>query len=247
MVSSSLCDGLLIKPVLPALKRKGRPPKRPRVDFESPPSVAPPPPPPPAPISAWEDSSLFLDDGGEALPRPASPESIAVPSTEPGSVSHTLETFPVRNTSDALRLLNQAGEKRAARKSRHADSGHLGALGPDAYFLLREGMIELSTMSRLFAFFLGSVHPIMPLIPYDRIPITPDQLVSTAAREPYFMSAILVVTAGLTGELTLHRKLWQRVQGLFAEVALQGTGASVDTVEGLLLLSGGCVQDPRTH
>ncbi|KAL1412259.1 hypothetical protein Q8F55_000002 [Vanrija albida] len=219
--------------VLPPLKRKGRPPKRPRVDFESPPSSVVPPP---SADAAWEDSSLFLDS--EPLPRSVSPTPTPAPSIAPGSVSHTLETFPVRNTSDALRLLNQAGEKESPR-SKQTNGGTLrSSVGISAdYFLLREGMIELSTMSRLFSFFLGSVHPIMPLIPYDRIPITPDQLVSLGAKEPYLMSAILVVTAGLTGELTLHRKLWQRVQTLFAEVALQGTGASIDTVEGLLLLS----------
>jgi hypothetical protein len=113
-----------------------------------------------------------------------------------------------------------------------------GFSSPPTFFLLQEGLIDISTLWGLFKVYLSSVHPVMPVMPYTRIPITQDQLVAMASREPYLISAAVVVTAALTGDQALHLRLWQRVQNLFAEIAIQGANASIDAVEGLLLLSG---------
>jgi hypothetical protein len=78
----------------------------------------------------------------------------------------------------------------------------------------------------------------MPLIPYERLPTTSEHILTMAEREPHFMAAILVVTTGLLGESTLHHHLWQRVERLFAEIAIKGTNESLEMIEGLLLLSG---------
>ncbi|OQV04997.1 Fungal specific transcription factor domain-containing protein [Cladophialophora immunda] len=77
----------------------------------------------------------------------------------------------------------------------------------------------------------------MPLIPYERRPVTSEQILTMATREPHFMAAILVVATGLLGEYTLHHHLWQRAERLFAQVAIMGTNESLEMIEGLLLLS----------
>lgn len=160
-----------------------------------------------------------------------------LPSYDQQMASENLASFPLRNTSDAIRLLDQ---DRPSPGSEH--SGGKDGLGPGSYrpqfFLLQEGLIDEATLFRLFHFYLGSIHPIMPLIPYERRPRTSEHILSMSAREPHLMAAILVVTTGLLGEYTLHHHLWQRVERLFAQIAIKGTNESLEMLEGLLLLSG---------
>lgn len=157
--------------------------------------------------------------------------------------SQTLATFPLRNTSDAIRLLDQAevtSDDRTPAGAREASGPNSfgGGSSRPHFFLLQEGLIDEATLFRLFQIYLNSIHPIMPLIPYERIPITPEHVVSMAGREPHFMAAALVITAALSGDQALHDLLWQRVQRVFAEVAINGTNESLEVIEGLLLLSG---------
>ncbi|KAK6386190.1 hypothetical protein LTS17_001765 [Exophiala oligosperma] len=116
--------------------------------------------------------------------------------------------------------------------------GHGDASSRQEFFLLREGFIDEATLFRLFNFYLNSLHPIMPLIPYERMPTTSEHILNMAGREPHFTAAILVVTTGLLGEHNLHQLLWRRVERVFAEVAIKGTNESLEMIEGLLLLSG---------
>lgn len=183
------------------------------------------------------------------------PRSAASDGYGHGSASQALETFPLRNTSDAIRLLDHAEAPSDGRAQSVLDdrpgsvqnwqgptpdvaAALSGFSSPPTFFLLQEGLIDISTLWGLFKVYLSSVHPVMPVMPYTRIPITQDQLVAMASREPYLISAAVVVTAALTGDQALHLRLWQRVQNLFAEIAIQGANASIDAVEGLLLLSG---------
>ncbi|EXJ71694.1 uncharacterized protein A1O5_05502 [Cladophialophora psammophila CBS 110553] len=159
-----------------------------------------------------------------------------LPSYDQQMASQTLATFPLRNTSDAIRLLDHDRTSLSSEQSDAADVLGAGSSRPQ-FFLLREGLIDEATLFRLFHFYLGSLHPIMPLIPYERRPTTSEHILIMAGREPHFMAAILVVTTGLLGEYTLHRHLWQRVERLFAQVAIKGTDESLEMIEGLLLLS----------
>lgn len=162
--------------------------------------------------------------------------------------SHTLATFPLRNTSDAIRLLDQAEVNSDNRMQHMLDAQqNLTLAGTKIYsepssstefFLLHEGLIDKTTIFKLFSFYMRSVHPIMPLIPHERMQITPEHVLTMANREPHLMAAILVVTASLAGDQTLHDLLWQRVRILFAEVAIEGENASTEVVEAFLLLSG---------
>ncbi|KAM6478049.1 hypothetical protein HDV62DRAFT_383120 [Trichoderma sp. SZMC 28011] len=150
-----------------------------------------------------------------------------------------LATFPLRNTSDAIRLLDQAdgmSDGSVSNVSAGEDSLEASASMP-TFFLLREGLIDETTICRLFGFYVRSVHPILPFMSYRRACTTKQHVLAMSNREPYFMAAILVVTAFLTGDQALHNSLWQRVQCLFSEVAIKGTNASVEVIEGLILLS----------
>lgn len=177
-------------------------------------------------------------------------------SLEERLASEALAAFSVRNTSDAVRLLDQAEPKEnSGDEQDRADmlgsrTGNVwptswqgkgkafaDARPPPPFFLLQEGVIDQATLCRLFRFYLGSAHPIMPLIPYKRLPIMPDQIEVLARTEQHLMSAIMVTAAALAGEYDLHDKLWARVRTLFSDVALQGEGAAVGAIEGLLLLS----------
>ncbi|KIW77639.1 hypothetical protein Z517_07471 [Fonsecaea pedrosoi CBS 271.37] len=168
-----------------------------------------------------------------------------IPSYDQQMASQTLATFPLRNTSDAIRLLDQDRASFGSEQSDNVDVLGVGASRPQ-FFLLREGFIDESTLFRLFNFYLGSLHPMMPLIPYERRPTTSEQILTMAAREPHFVAAILVVTTGLLGEYTLHHHLWQRVERLFAQVAIMGTNESLEMIEGLLLLSGTTTLVPKS-
>jgi hypothetical protein len=188
------------------------------------------------------------DDGSTGTSRSTSSLSEKQSSYDQQLASQTLATFPLRNTSDAIRLLDQAEVKSADRAQNVSDAQQDPTSGgPDmfgagssrpSFFLLQEGFIDEATLFRLFCFYIASVHPIMPLIPYKRMQITPEHILAMASREPHFMAAILVVTASLAGDQVLHDRLWQRVQSLFAEVAIKGANASLEVIEGLILLSG---------
>lgn len=150
--------------------------------------------------------------------------------------SHSLASFPLRNTSDAIRLLDQ---DRPSLSTEHVSNGgaHVADSSLSQFFLLQEGLIQETTLFRLVNFYLDSIHPIMPLIPYERRPKTSEHILVMASREPHFMAAILVVSAGVLAEHSLHHVLWQRVERLFAQVAIKGTVESLELLEGLLLLS----------
>ncbi|KAJ9610625.1 hypothetical protein H2200_005402 [Cladophialophora chaetospira] len=241
--------------VLPERKRKGRPPKKsehdvsngePRADTNT--------------ISdfdfnmrypankegqsPWQRftgsfSPIVGNNEGVTTSAPSSGEShrnSQLPSYDQQMASQTLATFPLRNTSDAIRLLDQDRAPSGAEQSAGADILGAGPSRPQ-FFLLREGLVDEATLFRLFRFYLASLHPIMPLIPSERRPTTSEHILIMAGREPHFMAAILVVTTGLLGEHTLHHHLWQRVERLFAEVAIKGTNGSLEMIEGLLLLS----------
>lgn len=168
--------------------------------------------------------------------------------------SQRLAMFPLRNTSDAIRLLDQAeGEsprddqcpntQDAQQDREHQTPGETAnVLGSNVssppFFLLQEGYIDETALFRLFSFYVRSVHPVTPLIPYKRMQVTLEDVLKMAGEEPHFMAAILVVTASLAGDQALHDRLWQRVQSLFAEVAIKGVYASIEVIEGLILLSG---------
>ena len=163
--------------------------------------------------------------------------------------SQTLVTFPLRNTLDAVRLLDQAKAKSATGQAKNvsgaeqnliADRPDMSRIGPPRprFFLLEEGFIDEATLFRLFSFYIGSVHPIMPLIPCKRIKTTPEHIQARASQEPHFMAAILVVSASLVGDQALHDRVWQRPQVLFAEVTMKGSDASLEVIEGLIILSG---------
>lgn len=177
-------------------------------------------------------------------------------SLEERLASEALAAFSVRNTSDAVRLLDEADPRDESADEGIASNINEDGKGgvwpaswhakgksttdgrtPPPFFLLQEGIIDQATLCRLFRFYLGSAHPVMPLIPYKRLPIMPDQIESLAQHEQHLMSAILVVAAALANEYDLHDKLWARVRTLFSDLALQGEGAAVGAIEGLLLLS----------
>lgn len=177
-------------------------------------------------------------------------------SLEERLASEALAAFSVRNTSDAVRLLDQAEPKKG--RSENQDQIDMMNGGPSniwpttwqakgkgtgeakvhpPFFLLQEGILDQATLCRLFRFYLGSAHPIMPLIPYKRLPLTPAQIEALAREEQHLMSAIMVISAALEGDYDLHDRLWERVRTLFSDVTLQGEGASLGAIEGLLLLS----------
>lgn len=146
--------------------------------------------------------------------------------------SHTLATFPLRNTADAIRLLDQA-EVNSDNRSQHMLDAqqNITSCGTKIsgkpfsgteFFLLQEGLIDKATLFRLFSFYMRSVHPIMPLIPHERMQINPEQVLTMATREPHLMAAILVVTASLAGNQTLHELLWQRVRILLRRLQSKG-------------------------
>lgn len=171
--------------------------------------------------------------------------------------SQRLATFPLRNTSDAMRLLDQAEAKSDNDVSRAPDGHHqrtadgsnpsgIGHSTPE-FFLIQEGYISETALLKLFRVYTESVHPIMPVIPYNRMPISSEGVLSMANQEPHFFSAILVVTTSLLGYQDLHDILWRRVQILFSDVVMKGKGASVGAIEGLILLSGTVDERSVTH
>lgn len=253
--------------VLPKKKRKGRPPKISRDSLASGRRRAA------VAISPNPDNST----DGEATSHPAwhasmgsfepvvetrddvsssggSLDQRAPTSYDQRMASQRLAMFPLRNTLDAIRLLDQAegGSPRDDRgpntqdaqqdEQRSTPGETTNVLGSSIFtppfFLLQEGYIDETRLFRLFSFYVRSVHPVTPLIPYKRMQITPEHILTMAGEEPHFMAAILVVTASLSGDQALHDRLWQRVQSLFAEVAIKGVDASIEVIEGLILLSG---------
>lgn len=194
--------------------------------------------------SAWQPfmgslEPVVRDDEDLTTRAPDSRDSHAprqLPSYDQQMASQNLATFPLRNTSDAIRLLDQDQPPMGSEQSGEADVLSADSCSPD-FFLLREGLIDEANLFRLFHFYLGSLHPIMPLIPYERIPTTSEQILTMAGQAPHFMAAILVVATGLLGEYTRHHHLWQRVERLFAQLAITGTNESLEMIEGLLLLS----------
>lgn len=180
------------------------------------------------------------DDEGAATRIPVLAERQShgpLPRHDEHLASQDLARFPLRNTSDAIRLLDQDRTPIHLEQSGTAE-GHGDISSRQEFFLLREGFIDEATLFRLFNFYLNSLHPIMPLIPYERMPTTSEHILNMAGREPHFTAAILVVTSGLLGEHNLHQLLWRRVERVFAEVAIKGTNESLEMIEGLLLLSG---------
>ena len=243
--------------VLPEKRRKGRPPRKPREGTVRNKSHV---------TTASEDGTACQTEWqtymGRFEPVVAPPDDAST-RTSPSSSNHgqkesisydlqiarqRLASFPLRNTSDAIRLLvhddvNSSGRaQNASNGQRRPTPGPASMLANSAsyptFFLLQEGLIDEATLLKLFRFYLNSVHPIMPLIPHARIPIAPEQVLAMASREMHFMAAILVVTAALAGNQDLHDRLWPRVQSLFAEVAVVGANASMEVIEGLILLSG---------
>jgi hypothetical protein len=255
--------------VLPKTKRKGRPPKRPREEPVSDASsvaataqrkgelqfatvnVADRTSQP-----AWQTFMTSFepvigtdDEASTQTHRSGSIHSQKQLTTyEQQIATRTFATFPLRNTSDAIKLMDQAeikdddraqnplDEQRAPTSGRE-DAFEAGSSGSN-FFLLQEGYIDEANIIELFRFYLGSVHAIMPLIPYKRMPVTSEHIIAMARQEPHFMAAILVVTASLKGYQELHKSLWQRVRSLFADVAIIGVNASTEVIEGLILLSG---------
>ncbi|KIW95037.1 uncharacterized protein Z519_03618 [Cladophialophora bantiana CBS 173.52] len=241
--------------VLPEKKRRGRPPKKSGHNFGNGELYSGttttrdydfnlPYPASREGQSAWQTfmgsfKPVVGNNEGVATRAPSSRENHShrqLPSYDQQMASQTLATFPLRNTSDAIRLLDHDRTSLSSEQSDGADVLGAGSSRPQ-FFLLREGLIDEATLFRLFHFYLGSLHPIMPLIPFERRPTTSEHILTMAGREPHFVAAILVVTTGLLGEYTLHRHLWQRVERLFAQVAIKGTNESLEMIEGLLLLS----------
>lgn len=244
-------------PVLPEKKRKGRPPKtsgRNARTSEPGTQVATTSNnnfnfsylPNKEASSIWQTftgsfNSVIGDDEDAATAR--LPDSAgrqdrgSLPRYDEHMASQALARFPLRNTSDAIRLLDQDRTPLHSEYS-GAANGQGDGSSRQEFFLLREGLIDETTLFRLFNFYLSSLHPIMPLIPYERMPTTSEHILNMAGRDPHFTAAILVVTTGLLGEHNLHQLLWRRVERVFAEVAIKGTIESLEMIEGLLLLSG---------
>ena len=152
-----------------------------------------------------------------------------------------LASSTLRNPSDAIRFLDQTGKDTEPRAAAQTDldlSDVFGQRNRPQFYLIEEGLIDLDTTTRLFRSFIGSVHNILPMIPARRMPSSSDQILDVAVTDKYLISAILVISANLFGEPNLHVRLWKRVQQLFAAAALDGAVASIDAVEGLILLSG---------
>lgn len=242
-------------PVLPPKKRKGRPPKRPRqgvehdrssVEFTADnPSIDVSSVPSKDGQVSWQAfmgslEPVVASHGGTTTSTSDSRNSHGTQqllSYDQQLASQSLATFPLRNTSDAIRLLDQDRTASNSHRSSYRDETRADAPSTQ-FFLLQEGLIEEATLFRLFNFYLSAIHPIMPLIPQERRPKLSEQILAMAGREQHLMAAILVVASGLVGENTLHHYLWQRVERLFAQVAMRGTNESLDMLEGLLLLSG---------
>lgn len=241
--------------VLPPKKRKGRPPKRPRQGGEhdgqsvehtadNPSTDASSAPSKDGQVS-WQAFMGSLEPvvGSHADTTTLTSDSRTshgtqqIPSYDQQLASQSLATFPLRNTSDAIRLLDQDRTVSNSHRSSNRDESRADT-PRSQFFLLQEGLIEEATLFRLFNFYLSAIHPIMPLIPQERRPKLSEQILAMATREQHLMAAILVVTSGLLGEHTLHHYLWQRVERLFSQVAIRGTNESLDMLEGLLLLSG---------
>lgn len=166
-----------------------------------------------------------------------------LPSYDQQQASQNLAAFPLRNTSDAIRLLDQHPTTSSSQRRTSIDEPMIRT----QFFLLQEGLIAEATLFRLFDFYLSAIHPVMPLIPHERKPKGSSEILAMAARDKYLMAAVLVVTSGLLGEHALHHYLWQRVERLFAQVAINGTDESLDMLEGLLLLSGTILSIQRSN
>lgn len=246
--------------VLPKKKRKGRPPKTSR-DGRGRTAVAIPNPGNGADGDstshpAWQASMGSFEPVVETRDDVSSSGSSldqTPTSYEQQMASQRLAMFPLRNTSDAIRLLDQTDGKSGDDRGPNTQGAHQDEQHPTRgetahilssnvssppFFLLQEEFIDETTLFRLFSFYVRSVHPVTPLIPYKRMQITPEHILKMAGEEPHFMAAILVVTASLAGDQALHGRLWKRVQSLFAEVAIKGVDASIEVIEGLILLSG---------
>lgn len=246
--------------MLPKKKRKGRPPKTSR-DGRGRTAVAIPNPGNGADGDstshpAWQASMGSFEPVVETRDDVSSSGSSldqTPTSYEQQMASQRLAMFPLRNTSDAIRLLDQTDGKSGDDRGPNTQGAHQDEQHPTRgetahilssnvssppFFLLQEEFIDETTLFRLFSFYVRSVHPVTPLIPYKRMQITPEHILKMAGEEPHFMAAILVVTASLAGDQALHGRLWKRVQSLFAEVAIKGVDASIEVIEGLILLSG---------
>lgn len=204
--------------------------------------------------SAWEphmgsSNTVDAQDYVERTALTPGSSTSTRPQPAPKLTSQAIANFPLRNTSDAARLLDRADPTESSQQETQSlrnpssatswlPSAETAADEAPTFFLTIEGLIDEASVTRLFQLYLTSIHPIMPLIPSRRMPATPIQIMSMAGREPFLMSAILVVTSGQSGEQALHRRIWGRTQTFFGEVALLGANVTIDSIEGLLLLSG---------
>jgi hypothetical protein len=240
--------------VLPPTRRKGRPPKRPPIQQDLSTST-----PGPTLVNAYHDVTISASKDahqGSWMPCsgmiPPLSRVVAGAAVEGSNrtdssriqqgydkerASQSLATLPLRNTSDAIRLLDQDRAAASQRPSTDLEDGSFQDIGIQ-FFLVSEGLIDECTLFKLFAFYMRTIHQVMPLIPHERRPKTPEQVLSLAAQDKYLVAAIVVVASNLMGEPSLHLHLWRRVERLFAQVTIQGVDESLDLLEGLLLLSG---------
>ncbi|KIY72965.1 hypothetical protein CYLTODRAFT_417473 [Cylindrobasidium torrendii FP15055 ss-10] len=140
----------------------------------------------------------------------------------------------LHNPEDAMNLLVfQAQPGADARISPHAR--------PDLskFPLVVEGILSHEQYPILVNLFFTKMHFFFPMVPFTRIPRTPEEMAKFAFEEQDLASVIVVIASRYMNEgewAGLHEKTWAFFKTRLADL-MSGEAATIGTVEALLLLS----------
>ncbi|KAJ9125495.1 hypothetical protein QFC22_000456 [Naganishia vaughanmartiniae] len=108
------------------------------------------------------------------------------------------------------------------------------------FFLVEQGILDPEQVHDLCRTFFSKHHHYFPLIPPNRIPKDADEMTAFAVREPYLITAFIIIASKYQTSHSarrIHEQAWNLMKGILAEVTFQGVAPDVGLVEGLLLLA----------
>ncbi|KAJ9109091.1 hypothetical protein QFC21_000419 [Naganishia friedmannii] len=108
------------------------------------------------------------------------------------------------------------------------------------FFLVEQGILDPEQVHDLCRTFFAKHHHYFPLIPPNRIPRDANEMTAFAVREPYLITAFIIIASKYQTSHSarrIHEQTWNLMKGILAEVNFQGVAPTVGLVEGVLLLA----------
>ncbi|KAK4702747.1 hypothetical protein P7C70_g3474, partial [Phenoliferia sp. Uapishka_3] len=146
---------------------------------------------------------------------------------------------------DQLKERNGEGEMREASNGKKRKVGERSpapkSTEPKAptladFPLVKKGVVTTKKLCELVDVFFSRCHFIFPIIPYQRVPRTEEQLAKFAHEELHLTTVMCVISSRHDKNPRVHDKSWAYLQTLINDIIL-GKNVGVGAVEALLLLS----------